>query len=218
MKKRSLFLKLGLVLLILGFYACEENNPEFAKPIFPLSIGNSWTYEQTTYNMNTPKTTTLKSEIKYRYTIDGQTGFSATEYVKGNPISLLKNDDEGNCIEYLFNTDKLVHKTVIFKKNVKKGDKWIYKSAVYSNDDYSQYEITDMEKTCIASDTIITTPKGDFKCIVFSYSPPTGVDKEGNPNDVFVQFLSENIGLVKSQHYELQKLFSESILIDYTIK
>ncbi|GHT22141.1 hypothetical protein AGMMS4957_11970 [Bacteroidia bacterium] len=216
------------VLVVLGLYSCgentpeiepgEENTPEIEKPIFPLNIGNSWTYEETTHAMTNPEVETVKSEMNNVYTIDGQSGFSARKYVKGEPISLLNNDNEGNCIEYLFNNDKLVHKTIIFKKNIKKGDKWIYKSAVYTDGDFSQYKITDMEKTCIASDTIITTPKGDFKCVVFSYNPSGAVDKEGNPNDVFVQFLSENVGLVKFQRYELQNLFSERILTDYTIK
>jgi hypothetical protein len=211
-----------LVLALSGLYSCGDNDSEVEKqyPLYPLSIGNSWTYEQTTYT-DPPQTNTNTATVNYYLTIDGQKGFSSQEYVGGEPISLINNDEEGNCIEYLFNKDKLVHKTILFKKNVNKGDKWVYKAAVYTDYDYSQYEIRDMEKTCIASDSLIETPKGSFKCIVFSHNPG-GYDEQGNPQDIMIHFLSTNVGLVKYQHYENVngnlKLLSESSLTEYTKK
>jgi hypothetical protein len=43
------------------------------------------------------------------------------------PFSLLSNDNEGNTIEYFFDKEALVYKTVQFKKNAKANDKWMYK-------------------------------------------------------------------------------------------
>ncbi|GHT40080.1 hypothetical protein FACS189437_05140 [Bacteroidia bacterium] len=213
-----------LMLVTFGLYSCENEESEIERQsvIFPLNVGNSWTYETTTYNMNKPETNTFKMEIKNLYTIDGQKGFSSQEYIKGKPISLLDNDNEGNCMEYLFNNDKLVHKTTIFKKNVKKGDKWIYKSAVYTNDDYSQYEIEEWEKVCSSSDTVIVTPKGSFRCVGFTYHIGGSGEVGESSGNTFIEYLSENIGRVKYLHYEhfsgKTVLFNEMVLTDYSLK
>lgn len=214
MKKCS---PLGLLILLVlpVFYGCDsesDNTPSL--PIYPLSEGNSWTYESRIYSYGIDDTPRIyKLEMK-AYTIDGHKGFSGQEYVKGWPISLLNNDDKGNCIESLFINDKLVHQTLLYKKDVKKGDKWIRKTAVYINDDYSQCRIQDREITCISVDTLISTPKGNFHCIGLKYSP--------TPDDTMFEFLSENVGRVFYQHYEKiygkDKLHDDLTLADYTLK
>ena len=221
MKKYDLLI--ALVAFLFLFSACEKDTPSKADetPLFPLDTDNSWTYEQTSFNGGKPEVRTYNTEPKYFYTIDGYEGYSLGEYVKGEPISLINNDTEGNCIEYLFNNDKLVHQTILHKKDLKKGEKWTYKAAVYTNDDYSKYSIEEREKTCIATDTIISTPKGDFSCVGISYHPG-GFAKDGTPNHTMVQFLSENVGIVKHMHYEHANgdtwLFSESVIVDYSLK
>ncbi|GAB6011190.1 hypothetical protein [Viscerimonas tarda] len=219
-------LKLSFIFLLLGisFYSCEKDETETNRqlPLFPLNIGNTWVYEQTTYNVGaTPFTTTTKTEIKYRYTIDKQKGFSSTEYADGQPISLVNNDNEGNCIEYFFDKDALVHETIFCKKNAKTNDKWICKSIVYTNGDISNYRIDEQEITCTSSDTVIVTLKGSFRCMGFSYHPG-GLDDNGNPYHTMIQYFSENVGLVKYVHYEHDygktTLFTERVLIDYILK
>jgi len=64
--------------------------------------------------------------------------------------------------------EKHIHSTTFFKKNVKKGDNWIYKAAVYTNDDHSNYTVEETVMTCITTDTIIKSPKEDFHCMGFS--------------------------------------------------
>jgi len=186
-------------------------------PLFPLNIGNSWTYENTTPYGSTQ----MQMKVLHSYTIDGITGFAFSEYLKGEPISLFESDRNGNFLEHLFNNDKFVHSTILYKNNVKKGDSWIYKSAVYTDDDFSECEIEERVITCITADTIITTPKGDFHCIGFAYHPG-GKQDNGDPNHTMIDFLSENIGKIKSLHYEHENgktwLFQEQILIDYFLK
>jgi hypothetical protein len=204
-----------LVLTVLsGLYSCsDETTDDIQLPIFPLNDGNEWIYSSS----SNPTPNSMKVTA---CTVDGVKGFTLQEYVKSMPVSLLNNDSEGNCIESLFNNDKLVHQTVFVKKNVKKGDTWIYKSAVYTNDDYTQYEIEEWEKTCITADTLIVTPKGSFRCVGFKYHPG-GTDSEGRPNHTMVHFLSENTGIVKMLHYEHEGgktwLFDERLLIDYSL-
>ena len=196
----------------------EEPNNEQQNPLFPLSIGNIWHYENINYYGNT---TSTQLNVLGSYTIDGIKGFALTEYKKGAPISLLENDKEGNLVEHLLNNDRLVHTTVFFRKNVKKGDNWIYKSTVYTEADYSKYNIEEWLVTCVTADTIIATPIGDFHCIGFSYHPG-GMQENGDPYHTMIDFLSENIGIVKSLHYEHNsgsiKLFNERILTDYSLK
>ncbi len=208
-----------LMMLMLFVSSCEkeESKNDQQNPLFPLNIGNSWTYENTTkYG-----TTTTQRSVLYSYTINGITGFALEEYEKGEPISLFKNDKDGNLVEYLFNNDNFIHSTILYKKNVKRGDSWIYKAAVYTDDDYSEYEIEERIMTCITSDTIITTSLGDFHCIAFSYHPG-GTQENGDPNHTMINFLSENVGPIKIVHYEHDRgntwLFSEEILTDYSLK
>ena len=220
MKTHNLFISLILLGL---FISCGDDETEVVKqdPLYPLAVGNSWTYDNTNYNGGNPNTTTTQTTVQFSYTIDNITGFAFSEYVEGNPMSLLNNDDDGNTVEYLFNNNILVHKTIVYKKDVKKVDSWTRKTAVYTNGDYSQYEIEEWEMTCITSDTIITTPKGDFHCIGYSYHPG-GKQENGDPNHTMIDYLSENIGLVKSLHYEHENanswLFREIVLKDYSLK
>ena len=194
---------------------------ERQNPLFPLNIGNSWSYENTNYNGGVPNTITTQINIQNSYTIDGITGFSFSEYKKGEPVSLLENDEDGNLVEHLFNNDKFVHSTIFYKKNVKKGDNWIRKATVYTDDDFSKYEIEEWIVTCITSDTLITTPKGDYHCIGFSYHPG-GKQNNGDPNHTMIDFLSENVGIIKLLHYEHDNgkswLFREQALIDFSLK
>ena len=214
---RLKFMLLGILMIFVS--SCKNDDPtnEQQKPLFPLNVGNSWTYDDTTpYG-----TTQVKMNILYSYTIDGKTGFALSEYKTGEPISLFKNDKDGNLVENLFNKDKFVHSTILYKKNVKKGDSWIYKSAVYTNGDYSKYEIEERIMTCIVSDTLITTPVGNFRCVGFLFHPG-GNQANGDPNHTMIHYLSENVGRVKTLHYEHDNgrswLFREQILTDYSLK
>lgn len=217
------YLIIGLVTLLFMLSSCEDDvvEKENVKPLYPLATDNSWTYKRTSYNNYDSEIDTYSTQMNYLYTIDGYQGYTSSEYIKGEPISLIKNDENGNCIEYFFHGDKLVHSSVLFKKDLKKGETWNYKSVVYTDGDYSQYHFEEREITCIANDTVISTPKGDFSCIGFSYHPG-GFAENGEPNHTMIQFLSENIGLIKLLHYEHNngdtRLFSETVLIDYSVK
>jgi len=227
--KTTKFLICGLLLSSLFFFSCEkEGDKKEVKeaPLFPLSIGNSWTYQNLTYNWHYPYAEPYEDEpfnikIDYSYTIDGKTGYTAAEYTEGQPVSLLNNDNKGNTIEYFFNNNKLVHQTFFIKKNLKKGDKWVRQTAVYSNGDFSQYEIQEWEIACIATDTLIITPAGEFQCVGLLYHPEA-FESNGDFSHTFVSYYAENVGQVKYLHYEYKNtdknLFRERVLIDYSVK
>lgn len=223
MKVLKLFILLTLSVSV--FYSCNDklsdDEIEIQTSLFPLNIGNNWTYDLIYKGDNPYETEISKTEIQYSYKIDGQEGFSFQEYVKGQPISLFNNDNEGNLIESFFYSEVLVHKTIYLKNNIKEGDKWTYKSVVYTDDDYSNYDIEEQEMTCISSDTLISTPYGDYHCKGISYHPG-GMQEDGTPNHTFIIYASPNIGIVKVLHYEHNGgktyLFTEKILTDHTVK
>jgi len=224
--KNSIANKFNLILLgaLILVGSCAKNDPPVdkqQKPLFPLSIGNNWSYVETFYDGDYTDSQTDQLNVLGSYTIDGITGFALNEYKKGYPISLLENDKEGNLVEHFFNNDKLVHTTILFKKNVKKGDSWAYKDVVYSDSTHSSaYNIEDVIVTCVTTDTIITVPKGDFHCIGFSYDE--GKQSNGDPENTIFYFLSENIGLVKYilyEHADGMTYYSyDRVLTNYTLK
>ena len=217
----------GVLILLMSSCGKEEINIEPQNPIFPLNVGNSWSYEETVNN----RTGIVRINIQNLYTIDGTTGFFMngyrnedpilSEYKNGDPVSLFKNDEDGNCIEYFFNKDKLVHSTILYKKEVKKGDNWKRKTVGYIDGDRSKYDIEERIITCISSDTIISTPKGDFHCVGFSYHLG-GKQTNGDPSDTMIEFLSKNLGMVKYIHYEHDRdktwLYVERVLTSYSLK
>jgi len=222
--KKLITNKLNLTLfgvLIMLICSCEESIPiaEQKKPLFPLNVGNSWSYKGTYYESGNSET--VQMNVVSSYTIDGINGFALNEYKKGYPISLLENDENGNLVEHFFDKDKLVHTTIFFKKNVQKGDTWIYKAAIYTDSVNSMvYErIEDLKATCITTDTLITTPKGDFHCIGFSYDQSMQANGD---YDTMIFYLSENIGIIKYLLYEHinDKTYStyEQSLTDYSLK
>lgn len=210
LKKHLLVLATMSVVLV----SCgEDDNDVKQSSIFPMGVNNEWTYIDSTFHYISGgiETDTFKMQLGYYYEVDGYSGYTSMQIESGNPMSLLNTDDAGNAEEYLFLSDTLVFRSLHYKKNAHKGETWSVKSAVYSDDDYSRVSIIEYDMKCICTDTSIHTPKGDFLCKGYSSS-------RNNGDDVFVDYLSENVGMVLSLHYEDGSLFTKSILLDYHIE
>ena len=216
-------IKILLILSMFGMLitSCENDENINQSSIYPLNVGNSWTYKEITYHKGTPYISSSSMELKYNYTIDGENGFTIIPYTKGTPFALLQNDKEGNLVLCLFDADTLITKSIWFKKNAKKNDKWIFQDMYFINEENSKCFIEEKEVSCIVTDTLINTPKGKFICKGYKYHPG-GFDQNNNPAHTFIYYLSENIGIVKFLHYEhdfsKSYLFKERLLIDYSIK
>ena len=207
------------VFVLIGLLLCScDKHKDSPLPLLPLNVGNSWKYEYTLYYGETPYSQIDEIEIKYSNTIDGITGYSFEEYSEGSPVTLMNNDAEGNCNAYFFDNGSLIQSTLVYKKDAKKGDHWEYKVVVFPDEDDSEYNIEQYSMTCVAVDTLITTPAGNFNCIGFSYD--YGEAGEGEKSDMtMVNYLSENVGIVKTVYYNQGiGLYSEGVLIDYHIK
>jgi hypothetical protein len=209
MKNFKLYL-ITVVTVALIFASCKKENNEISKAgIVPLKTGNSWTYK--VYRSNIVVDTIILKVGEY-ITLNGYNGF---RYISGdNSFSetfLVDNDDNGNFISLGGYSDKdtLLETSIRYKKGALKGDSWDFKEISYV--DHSYFEKVDIQMYCINSDTTINTSKGDFKCKAYQWSP----DKDA---DVFIDYMSENVGMVKSEHFENNKLFSYNVLIDYKIE
>lgn len=190
--RKLLILILGILLIL---YACkkEENAKEKIDEIKPFAIGNSWTY--ITKNNNSGNTDTTTEVISNFKKVEGNYGFTIWN---GYNISrtITKSDDDGNTIlvcVYGFNGDTLCPKSILYKRDILKGEEFIYNMPITSGPTFAERPIV---KTCINNDTLISTPAGEFLCYVFEYS----IDDtyKGYPLLTYKEYLSLNIGLIKS--------------------
>lgn len=192
----------------LAFTSCQKENNEISRAgMVPLKTGNSWTYQ--VYRSDIAVDTFILRVGDY-ININGNKGFRLTDN-SSDETFLADNDDSGNFMSIggYSNKDTLFEPSMCYKKNAIKGDSWDYKEISYMDDSY--FEKFDVQMYCINSDTLINTPKGDFKCKAFKWSPD-------NNEDVFIDYVSENTGIIKSEHFEDNKLFGYNILIDYKIE
>lgn len=213
LKKHLLVLATMSVVLV----SCgEDENDVKQSSIFPMGVGNEWTYIDSTFNyyyQGGIETDTSKLQFSY-YELHGYSGYSQIPIEGTNPISLFNTDDAGNFVEYTFLSDTLAFRTIIYKKDAHKGETWGAKSAFYTDYD-PNVTVFEYDMKCICSDTLIHTPKGDFSCKGYSYSLNNG-------DDVIVTYLSENVGWVLLLHYSYYDgevgIFQKSILLDYHIE
>ena len=212
MKFKNYLFVLTTMSVILSSCSKEDNDIKQSS-ILPLNVANEWTFIDSTFHYYSGDIDldTSKIQFGYYYEIGDYSGYTSQPLVSGNPISLINTDNEGNAEEYLFLSDTLVFRNIRYKLNASRGDKWTFKTAVYTNGDYTKVTIRELEMKCTCSDTIIQTPKGNFTCKGFSYSPNNG-------DDTFVSYFSENIGWILELHYEGSNLFQKSTLLDYHIE
>jgi hypothetical protein len=209
MNRITLFI-LTIVLLV----SCEPNDDKkTVTPLFPLQTGNTWTFIDSVFSSSGLRTDTTNLTIGEYVEIAGYKGYTLPLGQNSFHIKFLaQNDENGNFINIggYSDVDTLLVSSVEFKKNAVKGESWIYKNVSVTPDD-GYFESRDLVMTCLATDTIIKTPKGNIVCTSFSYSPNSG-------EDIFINYISEGVGIIKTEHYELNKLYNTRTIIDYDLK
>jgi len=226
-----------LIVLVLVLTVSSCNKDDFSDTdIFPMNIGNIWAYERNSYIWGYIEENGKEiydyylidvgkfvQKIETYENIEGYTGYTID---KNEQITTLLNlDNKGNVTQTQFFQNKFVHSSILYKKHVKKDDFWTVKSICgYGAGDYSTWEI---QYSCIATDTLITTSVGDFKCIGYKYRtfvPPS----IGYAYVDYEEYFSGNMGLVKriiyknggysSYFQEWCVAYEEHILIGYKLK
>jgi hypothetical protein len=208
MKKNFYFLTI-FTLLLITFVSCEKEEQEKnIDSLMPINTGNSWTYKETYHDYGYIIDTTT-TEIGEKISINGISYFSTIPESPNNSRFLCGNDEFGNIVYYgaISNLDTLISTSVAYKRDAALGDKWNYEM-VYEDDNSGIFEEEETNVKCISTDTLITTPKGSFHCKVYESVINSG-------KDTFKEYISINIGIVKTEHYEGDYLFSFGELIDY---
>jgi hypothetical protein len=89
----------------------------------------------------------------------------------------VNNDPYGNflnCGGYS-EKDTLMNSSVQYRIDAQRGYSWKYTNVVLHYD-YGTFDTTRSEMTCIATDTLVIVPKGEFKCKVYEHTPNSGAD------------------------------------------
>lgn len=194
---------LFIILLSISLFSCEKEESNKIQ-IMPIAEGNSWTYQNVNHSYNEIDTSTI--EIGKEVSIKGHKGnIFGTSY-------LIRSDEQGNTIQVgaFSEHDTVISESILYKCIIRKGESFDYHMIISSSNSL-YFEERIVVKTCTNVDTLISTPAGEFRCIVFEYSPDNG----GN---IFKEYMCKNIGRIKSERFEDGNLFSSLILIDYKLK
>lgn len=212
MKINNRLIILGIFLTLLS--SCQKENPEplTSQALIPLHNGNKWTYQLTRYNNSGEQVSTIETKIGSKITIRGHEGFFISNASRPfNATFLGQNDGKGNFISLggFSDVDTLIIPSVQFKAKAQPGDHWDFHNISFNYNDGTFNDKT-IAVSCLSTDTMKTTPKGNFRCRVSAQSPNSG-------ENLFKYYISENIGIVQTENYELGKLFSRSELISYEL-
>jgi len=199
-----------IILSGLTFVSCkkEENEITSKAGLIPLKAGNSWSYK--IYRSDIVVDTLVLTIGDY-ITFNGYQGF---KFISGvypfHEIFMADNDKDGNFVSMGGYSDKdtLLASSIKYKRGAVKGDSWKY-DEIWVNSD-GTFEKANIDVFCVNVDTTITTSVGNFKCKVYKWSPDSGAD-------MFYDYLSENTGIIKSEHFEGTHLFSYQVLFEYNI-
>jgi hypothetical protein len=243
MKKDVIIYFVVLVLLLMG---CKDNsdNPVISKPVeydtlVPLNVGNYWLYQG--YYLNDDGSVDFPQNDKFGFIVQ-KYGANSTNYqmyrcgedfvpIDDTPYNLyggsklVYENKNGFYYSGIIRKDTLVitFNDLIFSYPAEKGKSvsghvFYYSTAGnYSNvpDDI----ITDY--TCISTDSLFTTPLGDFRCIVYKMAY---ADLEPLYRAEVYYFIKPGLGIVgmvqMAYHYSSNKYsyLTKHVLIDYKNK
>lgn len=206
--------KISLIVMALGiaptlFTGCEKDEST-KECIIPIKKGNTWTYS--TFYADNKTAGTVTFEVGDLKNVEGISAYKFGVAGSSSDIAfLVNNDSEGNflLVGGYSDVDTLIEPSTMYKLNVQKGDSWNFTDIIANEDNAFESRLLTMY--CTKTDTLIKTPKGDFKCIILEYSPTSG-------EDIFKVYISKNIGIIKDERYEMGNLFSYRILTNYSLK
>jgi len=217
MKKHIYFSSILTFLIILISCRKEEERTSIV-PIIPINTGNSWTYVDTTIAWNSSVFTRTVNIGDY-VNINGNKGYLLDRIDnptlnKYNVSILVNNNADGDYVIVGGYSDKdsLFINSIATKRKPREGESWTF-SDLSSYWSTGIFGITRYTKTCLNVDTVINIPLGTFKCVSQIYN-------NGNVN---VVYLSEGIGMIKSEQYLNEndffdkKIFCISTLTNYKI-
>lgn len=238
------------VLITLIMFGCKDNSveplpPVEYKPLIPLSVGNYWLYRGYTLNPDNGSVN-FPDQHKFGFIIDD----TVSQIINGSRIVNYKlfncgeelkpyydkpGSFEGSKLIYQsrngvwysgiekYDTVKMSFNDLIFPNPAIKGESVSGHVFYYSTTgNYSNVpnEAT-TQYTCISTDSLFTTPLGDFRCIVYKMA---WQDYKPLFRDEVYYFIKPGIGVVGMvlmvYHYSSNKYsyFMKHVLTDYKIE
>lgn len=200
-------LTLLTIALSLFFFACETEKTEEVIELMPLAEGNFWEYEY--HNHSYDFKDSSKTSIGEKMSILGHEGFLLGE------DALIRSDEKGNTVAvvYFSEYDTIVLESAIYRQDIDLNESYEYHTVITSRsaDGVIRVRRDTLTMNCIAQDTLLATPAGDFMCLVIENTPDNG----GN---IFRTYLSPGVGRIKSERFEDGKLFSTRTLFNYVVE
>ena len=239
---------ISVILIPLLMMSCKKENPVVPEPVkleplFPLSLGNYWLYRG--FDLNADGTVRSPSLWKFGFIIDD----TVTQVINGESIlnfKLFRCDStlkpyydkpgsfegsklvyqNGNGLYYAgtekYDTIKMSFNDLIFPYTAKKDESLtghvFYYSTVGNYSTIPDDAIT--QYTCVSTDSLITTPLGDFRCAVYKI---VTIDFEPLSRSEVYYFIKPGLGIVglvhMVYHYNTNKYsyLKKILLIDYKI-
>ncbi|NNG26989.1 MAG: hypothetical protein HKM87_05650 [Ignavibacteriaceae bacterium] len=188
MKKQTTFCLIILLHILLIFSCSSEENPIItiatgSDGLIPLKVGNSWTYQSTIYDLDSNITFqgTYLQEVFASVVSENLTWYYIDREPEANQYPRYTNKEDG-YYEKEYETDKVELK---FKYPCSEGDSYLY------GDHYINV---------LSTDTIITTTRGDFKCILYrlQFLDP---GFPGLRYHIAEWFISPEIGIIRYYSY-----------------
>lgn len=203
MNKKNLFLPLVLVFLL----GCKNStSPDIPEVMMPLTLGNSWTYDDTSY--------TYPGFIQYSgtftVTLTGSTIMKGKKYELFDDILTgpTRNDGEGT---WRLSIDSSHSEYLLYKYPGFVGDTFNFDTVTFTSANLQELTIYGYTKI-ITTDTLITVPSGTFKC--YGYESDNFTIKDGKLYSKDFYYASPNIGFIKGETYSLDRIADTLYLQD----
>ncbi|TRX65811.1 hypothetical protein [Carboxylicivirga sp. M1479] len=199
---------IGIIIIML--ISCDRESIELdnSNALIPIKTGNMWAYKMVIKNNSMESIDTVRMKIGSSLSVNDYEGY-IFDYGQRpfNAKFFAKNDLEGNLVLIggISDNDTLLVSSIQFKNYAEKGESWDFDDVILHEG--GTFEKRTIQVHCLNTDTTIVTKKGDYTCKVFEQTPNAG-------DNVYRYYISNNVGIVKIEHFESNKLFSYNELID----
>lgn len=187
-----------LFLLLATFFVLQNGckktdstvNTNSSNVIWPVKLGNTWTYETTNFGVNG----TVLSKVTLTNSITGSKRVLGKDYALVNTGAYIRNDDQGAWML----RDDSTREFFAFKYPGSAGES-------FANDTDEAFingkdQILPGVAQIIFTDTMITVAAGQFRCYGYEYDYTSTIDGKIYEKNFF--FLSPNIGWIQNDEYQ----------------
>jgi hypothetical protein len=165
-------------------------NTNSSNVIWPVTFGNTWTYETTNFSANG----TVLSKVVLTNSITGSKRVLGKDYALVNTGAFVRNDDQGAWML----RDDSTREFFAFKYPGSVGE--LFANDTDETSINGKDQILPGVAQIITTDTMITVAAGQFRCYGYEYDYASTIDGKIYEKNFF--FLSANIGWIQNDEYQ----------------